>query len=385
MPTAAETSTMQPRADPLEATDITIFGSSFIFLAQELCDIIIDFLHDSPATLIACALVCSAWRPSAQFHLFRDVKICPDLDHYRGYRTIPAPSQLVTVPRCAKFCAALRSSAHLIPLVRSLAVDAWSDVRTELATVAFTDLETITLFYSKDYLNQSGEIRPIYFQKLHALLALPSLTRIEFPADHVIIVPRVVCSAPSLKALVLENVWIMEDDLSPESQRRPRIESLKLWNCMVIMVEHDWLFPATNAAVDLSHLRHLDLWKVPRYMWNFVQSVSSTLEHLALDLTLPGVNLAIFPKLRHLEWHPSDDTVNMQRIRDVLGTLAPTNRVQTIIFWITASTASHVPRDFGAQIEALALPALRRAEVRIWHVEPAEVDTSLVREVVFPH
>ncbi|KAJ6527625.1 hypothetical protein DFH09DRAFT_1414228 [Mycena vulgaris] len=235
------------------------------------------------------------WRPSTQFHLFRDVKICPDLDHYRGYRTIPAPSQSVTVPRCAKFCAALRNLLH-----------AWSDVRTD-------DLEIITLFYSEDYLNQSGEIRPIYFQELHALLALPSLTRIEFPADHVLIVPRVVCSAPSLKVLVLENVLMMEEDLPPESRRRPRIESLKLWNYMVIMVEPDWLFPATNAAVDLSHLRHLDLWKVPRYMWNFIQSVSSTLEHLALDrtlilihnyrelkstsVTLPGVDLAIFPNL----------------------------------------------------------------------------------------
>jgi hypothetical protein len=91
----------------------------------------------------------------------------------------------------------------------------------------------------------------------------------------------------------------------------------------------------------------------------------------------------MLPQLRHIEWHPRDDSFDMARIRDVLGTLAPDNRVETIVFWITASTASRVALDFGAQMAALALPVLRRAEVRIWHVEPAEVDTSLVRQVVF--
>ncbi|KAH9922702.1 uncharacterized protein B0H18DRAFT_879070, partial [Fomitopsis serialis] len=39
----------------------------------ELCDTVIDHLHDDPRTLAACALVCRAWVPSSRMHQFHTV------------------------------------------------------------------------------------------------------------------------------------------------------------------------------------------------------------------------------------------------------------------------------------------------------------------------
>ncbi|RDX42312.1 hypothetical protein OH76DRAFT_1303360, partial [Lentinus brumalis] len=44
----------------------------------EILDYIIDFLHCDVKSLKACALVCTAWTPSAHFHLFNTITCHPD-------------------------------------------------------------------------------------------------------------------------------------------------------------------------------------------------------------------------------------------------------------------------------------------------------------------
>ena len=46
-------------------------------LAQELIDIIIYNLHDSPSDLHECSLVCRSWLPACQRHLFRCIILGP--------------------------------------------------------------------------------------------------------------------------------------------------------------------------------------------------------------------------------------------------------------------------------------------------------------------
>lgn len=41
----------------------------------ELSDYIIDFLHDDPQALRACASTCHAWAPASRFHLFRTASL----------------------------------------------------------------------------------------------------------------------------------------------------------------------------------------------------------------------------------------------------------------------------------------------------------------------
>ncbi|KAJ6586377.1 hypothetical protein DFH09DRAFT_1359718 [Mycena vulgaris] len=383
---------MAALANPLQAIPIPSKSGPSIFLAYELSDMVIDFLHANPAALVSCALVCSEWSPAAQFHLFRDVRLSPALDRYRACRTLPT-SELThqAISRCAKFCAALRSSPRLIPLVRTLTVDACCEVRAELITVPFTHLHTLALFYSQKYVKHDAQFDRglLFLHHLVALLALPSLTRVEFPADKNFLTSAVLYPCKNLKTLVLENADIVQMPLAgvvhPAGTCRPRIESLTMWSSLIR--QGGWLFPASTAVFEFSRLRHLDLWTVPFYGdWEFVRSFSQTIEHLAFDLLSSGVNLALLPKLHHLECNPPlyDGIFDLPRILDVLRTLGPDNCVQTIVFWVTPLAAVLVPLDFGAQMTALRLPHLRRAAVRILQMGSDKIDAALVTEVVFP-
>ncbi len=47
-------------------------------LPTELCNLIIDHLHDSKPSLLVCSLVCRAWVPECRFHLFHKVRLDRD-------------------------------------------------------------------------------------------------------------------------------------------------------------------------------------------------------------------------------------------------------------------------------------------------------------------
>ncbi|KAK0436950.1 hypothetical protein EV421DRAFT_1739363 [Armillaria borealis] len=47
-------------------------------LPVELCNLIIDHLHDSKPSLLTCSLVCRAWIPECRFHLFHNLRLCRD-------------------------------------------------------------------------------------------------------------------------------------------------------------------------------------------------------------------------------------------------------------------------------------------------------------------
>ncbi|KAK0188461.1 hypothetical protein F5146DRAFT_1055347 [Armillaria mellea] len=47
-------------------------------LPVELCNLILDHLHDSKPSLFACSLVCRAWIPECRFHLFHNLRLCRD-------------------------------------------------------------------------------------------------------------------------------------------------------------------------------------------------------------------------------------------------------------------------------------------------------------------
>ncbi|SJL13810.1 uncharacterized protein ARMOST_17258 [Armillaria ostoyae] len=47
-------------------------------LPAELCNLIIDHLHDSKPSFLACSLVCRAWILECRFHLFHNLRLCRD-------------------------------------------------------------------------------------------------------------------------------------------------------------------------------------------------------------------------------------------------------------------------------------------------------------------
>ncbi|KAJ7482545.1 hypothetical protein FB451DRAFT_1364566 [Mycena latifolia] len=54
-------------------------------LPRELCDFIVDYLHENPPSLGSCALVCRAWVPASRFHLFERISLS-DSDGYAAAR-----------------------------------------------------------------------------------------------------------------------------------------------------------------------------------------------------------------------------------------------------------------------------------------------------------
>ncbi|KAJ6550432.1 hypothetical protein DFH09DRAFT_1281348 [Mycena vulgaris] len=136
---------------PTSDCETVISPASSRSLTQELIDIILNNLRTSPAALASCALVCTAWSFSAQFYLFCNIKISPALDNYHAYRTYLTPSgaytSLETIARCRRFCTAVRRSTYLTSYVRTISVDACTEILRDLATVQFTELRALSLFY----------------------------------------------------------------------------------------------------------------------------------------------------------------------------------------------------------------------------------------------
>ncbi|KAF9789295.1 hypothetical protein BJ322DRAFT_1000309, partial [Thelephora terrestris] len=47
------------------------------FIPPEICDHIVDFLHDDPKTLKQCCLCSRSWVPRTRKHLFAVVRLYP--------------------------------------------------------------------------------------------------------------------------------------------------------------------------------------------------------------------------------------------------------------------------------------------------------------------
>lgn len=79
-----------------------------LYIPQELADHIIDHLHDCPAALRSCSLVCHAWLPTSRLHLFYKVT----------FRASPdgCPSNEL----CKRLYNLLSSSPDIIPNIHEL-------------------------------------------------------------------------------------------------------------------------------------------------------------------------------------------------------------------------------------------------------------------------
>ncbi|KAJ7761102.1 hypothetical protein B0H16DRAFT_1884524 [Mycena metata] len=328
--------------------------------AQELIDMIIDFLHDSPTSLLSCALVCSAWVPSSQLHLFRDVRM------RRIYpRDDPRLPPFRLLASCTNLSAALRGSVHLIPHIRTIVVDVYVSTIRELAKVPFTHLHSLTLDSARTNLRLGEEAGAESRQHLSSLLSIPTLTHIEL----------IECPLPSsifrlcrhVKSLVLVHVSIGERGFigpqpKPEAALNGRLEAVKLQGSSFNgLISH-------SPGWDFSRLKHLDLRYIGRapQVWNLIQSISFTLEHLALDVDIPELDLGILPNLRYLEWYLNEQLMEAETEPfRILPTLSATHRVGTIIFWISDDRASR----FDADVDVRVLPGLTHAKVHVEEIK----------------
>ncbi|KAJ7460097.1 hypothetical protein B0H11DRAFT_167536 [Mycena galericulata] len=110
---------------------------------QELCDSIAAFLKDTPETLRSYALVCSTFASCAQRHLFHDIILnrgCQAF-HEFGIRSYAGDEARA----CRRLCSVLRSSPHLIPLIRRLRICLAHEVLEPLTEVVLPNLGEVLL------------------------------------------------------------------------------------------------------------------------------------------------------------------------------------------------------------------------------------------------
>ncbi|KAJ7257538.1 hypothetical protein B0H12DRAFT_1232571 [Mycena haematopus] len=131
---------------------------------QELCDYIVDFLHNSPGSLKACALVSRALASSAQYHLFYEVRFGNGIKWNDG-------------GACHRFCAIIASSPHLGPLVQRIQASFTPDVLGQLCELKLPNLRDLVLFRPlKDNIRATNSTCVAYAARL---LSFPSIRHVK--------------------------------------------------------------------------------------------------------------------------------------------------------------------------------------------------------------
>lgn len=86
---------MTKRRNPLKSETLASSQttmSDYPQLPQEICDLIIDLLHDKPDTLRQCCLVSSSWVSRTRKHLFARVEIVQEWDLLKWTKAFPDPA-----------------------------------------------------------------------------------------------------------------------------------------------------------------------------------------------------------------------------------------------------------------------------------------------------
>ncbi|KAJ7500667.1 hypothetical protein B0H11DRAFT_786575 [Mycena galericulata] len=294
---------------------------------QELCDSITEFLHESPSDLKSCALVSSTFTSAAQNHLFRDIIF------NRGCSGIDGPELeqcYDEAPACRRFCDVLKTSPHLIPLVRRLRLSPDHGVLSPLCELQFPNLWEIVL-----HLPRVGNFDDSRICLVSKLLSTPALVRaglifVTFRSTQDI--SRIFQHCPStFNSLSLTAVYIKSDEkndlLLVSTYARSKIRALGA---------HLLAQPECLAPFDLSALEELDCGRVViPIVLDVLAAAHLTIFRLTIDAQIARTRPALLrnlPALMHLT------IVSQARPEDVetlLEALPAGHRLATLVVKIT--------------------------------------------------
>ncbi|KAK7006361.1 hypothetical protein R3P38DRAFT_3602486 [Favolaschia claudopus] len=294
---------------------------------QELLDLCITFLSDSPADLLSCSLVARSWVNPAQSELFH---------------TPPLTFRSRSERAARKFCNALSDSPHLGHHVRELSMGNWPTLIRNLDAVNFTHLHTLR-FYIKDV------TVPAAYDIYRPLLSLPTLRTL-----HLDTYSRF---SASLKFLVLcptiqhLDLSCREDD--EESQAadstsnslplpgKPPFIRLTSFQLAISGGEDPVQHNLTQAALyplDISGLKALGIWgsdsiwwdSLPRAAQESIRIVDSNFWLGELDLS-PYKNLAVL-RLGMIQGSGGGAESD---VRCTLASISPANPIQIVVLGLS--------------------------------------------------
>jgi hypothetical protein len=221
------------------------------FTVQELVDNCVDFLHDSPRDLRACALVCRSWVHASQLHLFSSISI--------GSFGVCTNSALCH-SRYTRLFQVLCSSPHLLRHVRSLEIFLNCIPITTIvliATLPLTNLRRIKV---------AGRCTPASVSVIQELFTLPTLREIAIWGDFSALddfMRMLAHCSPSIQALYFRHVRVKAGPRQPflqaaakgdaKDEHRIKISTLSLVDAEQI---HGWL-EDMQSKFDFSDVRRL--------------------------------------------------------------------------------------------------------------------------------
>ncbi|KAJ7143601.1 hypothetical protein C8R43DRAFT_570014 [Mycena crocata] len=266
---------------------------------QELVDLTIDFLHDSPEDLKRCSLVCRSWLDTAQYHLF-------------------AYFALENEGECERLRDILEESPHLLRLITHISIAFPSRVATlaygALSKIHFTHLRQLTIFTLPSETTMSA---------LQNLVAIPSVAHIRVlqTPDATWLLFFLQRSA-SLQTLAIDSRtyrddgrWTRDDQfVFPAPSNRFQLDCLRLSKTDIHTIAKNLDNPLIS-PFDLSAMRRLVLLEecanIPT-LTTILQKVGSSLADLEINGVLADhpdtfgkldIGPTVLPRLIHFTFH----------------------------------------------------------------------------------
>ncbi|KAF8191027.1 hypothetical protein K438DRAFT_1970773 [Mycena galopus ATCC 62051] len=336
------------------------------FPMQEMWDEVLDCLAN-PQDFKSSALVCRAFVPRAQAHLFHTI-------HLRRGGKSPA----LLANRLQEL---LASSLHLIEYIRTLHIDVCdAETLAPLVSIPWSRVSTISFMHWIDGedLEEEENFHPeLRLDLIGELVSLPMLRQISFncigwktdPLRRLL----AKCS-PTVCNLSVTHCLPLDTTSGPcdpsQNSRRPIITALSLltvpgippfsWRPSIFHVSHTFNFTGTV----------LELWHysmspgTPSRAWISMGQVRScavlgTAPITAADHDVRSLDLGLFPELSHITLQNVGPALH-QAIENS-GTI----HVRTISYLLPWIRGTDSVKQLETTILAAEMPMLRRVEVRI--------------------
>ncbi|KAK6995834.1 hypothetical protein R3P38DRAFT_3371587 [Favolaschia claudopus] len=286
---------------------------------QELVDLAICFLDDSPRDLATCSVVARSWVHAAQASLFRAPHITNPL-----LRVFTHNDGVVL-----QLYNTLVASPHLIGHVRDLELQQGLSRATieKISSLPFTRLENLSLNVLK-LTYWDPQVKP--------LLGLHSLRYLRLSTPGLVSCAHLLAGHPSsIRHLHLRCAPWEGDAVSVGFPVFPiRLRSFYLRVHIEQHPDEPQSLDSNTHPFDLTELKAFGVFDARSIRWESIPArTKESLEVLQVGLTdTKEVDLSQFPQLTTVRLMLRKNTIS--GCRNTLATISPTHRIQTILLWI---------------------------------------------------
>ncbi|KAK6980678.1 hypothetical protein R3P38DRAFT_466806 [Favolaschia claudopus] len=291
--------------------------SSNPFRIQELLDLCITFVSESPRNLLSCSLVARSWVNAAQSELFRiaNLSVRPDRVAH-------------------KFCNALSGSPHLAHHVRELRMGNLPALIQNLDHLPFTHLHTLRLYIKN--VSVAVEIyRPLLSLSTLQTLHLRTSSRFSASVKFLALCPTIQhlhlscredyeeSQADSASSLTMESPFIrlMSLQLEISGGEDPPQHNL----------DKTALYP-----LDISELKALSIWGSGSIRWNSLpKTAQESIRIVDSNFWLGELDLSSFKSLTVLRLGLIQGGDAESDVRHTLASISPSNPIQTVVLGLS--------------------------------------------------